>query len=127
MPARAFPPDALFPVAVVQQQALALGGNAFDFAFELFALAAGRAFLFLCGGGHAHGGQGAAIARNVAVQPLGQFAGVALVVVDAFVLLVQAHGLDHQVVDPQPHKSAGVSALPLFGPAGCTGRSRTWR
>ena len=39
------------------------------------------------------------MARHVAIQPQGQFFGVALVVVDGLVLGVQPDGLHHQIVN----------------------------
>ncbi len=80
--------------------------HAFDFAFELFPLAAFDAFLFLLWRGHTDGGQGVRIAGHVAIQPQRQLFGVALVVVDTLVLFVQADGLHHQVVDAQRDQGA---------------------
>src|SRR2546427_8928771 len=104
------PRSTLFPYTTLfrssQEQAAALSGQTLNFAPQLLALAALDALLFLFGRGHAYGGQSVGVAGHIAIQSQGQFFGVALVMVDAFVMFVQADRLDDQVLDPQPDQLA---------------------
>lgn len=78
------PPIAEFTVMPLgEHQTFAHGIEPLAFAAELFALPADTAALFLRRRGHAHGGEGFAIAREVTVQPADQFGGIGLVGVDA--------------------------------------------